>query len=82
MTDGRWQISILMHKEVIDEGAHPGASHRVVKDELILAVAVHRQFARRGDPDRTRVVPENESEPPDTYELHFLDDAGKDVAAL
>lgn len=82
MTDGRWQINILVHKEVIDEGAHPGASHRVVKDELILAVAVHQKFARRGDPDRTRVVPENEPVPPDTYELHFLDETGKDVAAL
>jgi hypothetical protein len=82
MTDGRWQINILVHKEVMNEGAHPGASHRVVKDELILAVAVQRRFARKGDPDRTRVVPENEPVPPDTYELHFLDEAGKDVAAL
>jgi hypothetical protein len=81
-TDGRWQIDILVHKEVMDEGAHPGASHRVVKDELIFAVAVQRRFARKGDPDRTRVVPESESVPPDTYELHFLDEAGKDVAAL
>jgi len=82
MTDGRWQVGILVHKEVMDEGAHPGASHRVVKDELILAVAVQRRFARTGDPDRTRVVPESESAPPETYELHFLDEAGKDVAAL
>jgi hypothetical protein len=82
MTDGRWQIDILVHKEVMDEGAHPGASHRVVKDELILAVAVQRRFARKGDTDRTRVVPDSESVPPDTYELHFLDEAGKDVAAL
>lgn len=82
MTDGRWQINILVHKEVVDESAHPGASHRVAKDELILAVAVQRRFARKGDPDRTRVVPESESVPPDTYELHFLDEAGKDVAAL
>jgi len=82
MTDGRWQISILVHKEVVDESAHPGASHRVVKDELILAVAVQRRFARKGDPDRTKVVPESESVPPDTYELHFLDEAGKDVAVL
>jgi len=82
MTDGRWQIDILVHKEIMDEGAHPGASHRVVKDELIFAVAVQRRFARKGDPDRTRVVPESESVPPDTYELHFLDEAGKDVAVL
>ena len=82
MTDGRWQIGILVHKEVIDESAHPGASHRVVKDELIFAVAVRRRFARKGDPDRTRGVPESESVPPDTYELHFLDEAGKDVATL
>jgi hypothetical protein len=82
MTDGRWQINILVHKEVMDEAAHPGASHRVVKDELILAVAVQRRFARKSDPDRTRVVPESESVRPDTYELHFLDEAGKDVAAL
>lgn len=82
MTDGRWQVDILVHKEVVEESAHPGASHRVVKDELIFAVAVQRRFARKGDPDRTRVVPESESVPPDTYELHFLDEAGKDVAAL
>ena len=82
MTDGRWQISILMHKEVVDENAHPGASHRVVKDELILAVAVQRRFARKGDPDGTRIVPKGESVPADSYELHFLDDAGKDVAIL
>jgi len=82
MTDGRWQIGVLVHKEVMDEGAHPGASHRVVKDELIFAVAVQRRFARKGDPDGTTVVPESESVPPDTYELHFLDEAGKDVAAL
>jgi hypothetical protein len=82
MTDGRWQIGILVHKEVVDEGTHPGASHRVVKDELIVAVAVQRRFARKGGPDRTRVVPEGEFVPPDTYELHFLDEAGKDVAAL
>jgi hypothetical protein len=82
MTDGRWQINILVHKEVMDEDALPGASHRVVKDELILAVAVQRRLARKGDPDRTRVVPENESIPPDTYELHFLDEAGKDVVTL
>ena len=81
MTDGRRQIDILV-KEVMDEGAHSGASHRVVKDELILAVAVQRRFARKGDPNRTRVVPESESAPPDTYDLHFLDEAGKDVAAL
>jgi PAS domain-containing protein len=82
MTDGRWQIVILVRKEVVDESAHPGASHRVVQDEQILAVTVQRRFARKGDPDRTRVVPESESEPPDSYELHFLDEAGKDVAAL
>ena len=82
MTDGRWQIDILVHKEVMDEGTHPGASHRVVKDELIFAVAVQRRFARKGDPDRTRIVPEGESVPPDTYELHFLDEAGKEVATL
>jgi hypothetical protein len=82
MIDGRWQINILVHKEVMDESAHPGASHRVVKDELILAEAVQRRFARKGDPDRTRVVPESESVPPDFCELHFLDEAGKDVAAL
>jgi len=82
MTDGRWQIGILVHKEVMDEGAHPGASHRVVKDELIFAVAVQRRLAGKGDADRTRVVPESESVPPDAYELHFLDEAGKDVAAL
>jgi hypothetical protein len=82
MTDGRWQIDILMHKAVVDESAHPGASHRVVKDELIFAVAVQRRFVRKGDPDRTRIVPESESVPPDTFELHFLDEAGKDVATL
>jgi hypothetical protein len=82
MTDGRWQVGILVHKEVMDESAHPGASHRVVKDELILAVAVQRRFARKGDPDRTRVVPESESVPANTYELHFLDETGKDVATL
>jgi|KBSMisStaDraftv2_1062788.scaffolds.fasta_scaffold02876_13 hypothetical protein len=82
MTGGRWQIDILVHKEVVDESAHPGASHRVVKDELIFAVAVQRRFARKGDPDRTRIVPESESVPPDTYELHFLDEAGKEVATL
>jgi len=82
MTEGRWQVAILAHKEVMDESAHPGASHRVAKDELILAVAVQRRFARKGDPDRTRVVPERESVPPNTYELHFLDETGKDVATL
>ncbi len=82
MIDGRWHIDILMHKEVVDEGAQPGASHRVVKDELIFAVAVQRRFASKGDPDRTRVVPDSESVPPDAYELHFLDEAGKDVASL
>lgn len=82
MTDGRWQVSILVHKEVVDESAHPGTSHRVVEDKLIVAVAVVRRFARKGDADRTRVVPEGESVPPDTYELHFLDEAGKDVATL
>lgn len=81
-TDGRWQIDILVHKEVVGESAYPGASHRVVKDELIFAVAVQRRFARKGDPDRTRVVPESESVPPNAYELHFLDEAGKDVATL
>jgi len=81
MADGR-QVDILVHKEIVDESAHPGASHRVVRDELIFAVAVQRRFARKGDPDRTRVVPESESVPPDTYELHFLDEAGKDVATL
>jgi len=82
MTDGRWQIDVSVHKEIMDDGTHPGPSHRVVKDELILAVAVQRRFARKGAPDRTRVVPESESVPPDTYELHFLDEAGKDVAML
>ena len=82
VTDGRWQIAILVHTEVVDESAHPSASHRVVRDELILAVAVQRRSARKSDPDRTRVVPESESEPPNTYKLHFLDEAGKDVATL
>jgi hypothetical protein len=82
LIDGRWLIDILVHKEAVDESAHPGASHRVVKDELIVAAAVQRRFARKGNPGRTRVVPESESVPPDTYELHFLDEAGKDVAAL
>jgi len=82
VTDGRWQIDILVHKEVVDESAHPGASHRVVKDELIFAVTVQRRFARKGDLDRTRIVPESESVPPDTYELYFLDEAGKEVATL
>lgn len=82
MTDGRWQTNILVHKEVVDEGAHPGSSHRVVKDEMVLAVAVERRLTRKRDPDRMRVVPESESVAPDTYELHFLDEAGKDVAAL
>ena len=82
LTDGRWQIGILVHKEIVDESAHPGASHRVVKDELIFAVAVQRRLARKDDPNRTRAVPESESVPPDFYELHFLDDAGKDAAAL
>lgn len=82
MTDGHWHIDILVHTEVVDEGAHPAASHRVVRDELIPAVAVQRRFARKGDPDRTRVVPESDSAAPDTYELHFLDDSGKDVAVL
>jgi len=82
LIDGHWHVDILVHKEIIDEDALAGASHRVVKDQLILAVAVERRFARKGDPDRTRVVPESESVTPDTYELHFLDEAGNDVAAL
>jgi hypothetical protein len=80
--DAGWRIVILVHKEIVDESAHPAASHRVAKDELILAVAVERRFARKGDPDRTRIVPEGESVPPDAYELHFLDEAGRDVAML
>jgi len=82
LTDGRWQIDILVHKEVVDESAHPAAIHRIAKDKLIVAVAIDRRFACKGDPDRTRVGPQNESLPPDTYELHFLDEAGKDVATL
>lgn len=82
LEDGRWRIGILVHKEVVDESAPPGASHRVVKDELIFAVAVQRRFARKDDSDRTRVVPESETVPPNTCELHFLDEAGDDVAAL
>lgn len=81
-TDGRWQISILVHKEAVDESARPGASHRVTKDELSLAVAVQRRFVRKNDPDRARIVPKSESVSPDSYELHFLDEAGKDVATL
>ena len=82
MTDGRWQIDILVHKEVVDESAPAGASHRVVKDELISAVTIRRRFARNSNPERSRVVPESESVPPDKYELHFLDEAGKEVATL
>jgi hypothetical protein len=82
VTDGRWQIDILVHKEVVDESAPAGASHRVVKDELISAITIQRRFARNSNPDRTGVVPESESVPPDKYELHFLDQASKDVATL
>jgi hypothetical protein len=82
MTDGHWEINILVHKEVVDESAHPGATHRVVKDQLISAVAVQRRFARKGNSDRTTVVPKSESVPPNKYELHFLDETGKDVGAL
>jgi len=82
MTEGRRQISILVREEVVDESAHPGTSHRVVKDELSFAVAVQRRFARKGYPDRTGIVPESESVPPNIYELHFLHETGKHVATL
>lgn len=82
MTDGRWRIDIQVHKEVVDESAPAGASHRVVKDQLFSAVTIQRRFARNNNLDRTEVVPEIESVTPDKYELHFLDEKGKNVATL
>jgi hypothetical protein len=72
---------IHTHRIVVDRSS-PRGSHSIVEDELVVADDVERRLALKGNPDRTKNVPENEAASPDVYELYFDDDFGNNLAVL
>lgn len=76
---GQRQVVIQVRQVLVDRaGAHPPTS----RDSLVTAARVERRFALQGQPDRTKVVPESQDVETDSYELYFLDEAGKVLGIL
>jgi hypothetical protein len=75
------RVMIHTHMIVVDRSS-PRGSHSIVEDELVVADDVERRLALKGNPDRTKNVPENEAASPDVYELYFDDDFGNNLAVL
>ena len=81
-TDDHLEVIIQVHRILADRAPHSGARRPLVEDEILVATDIERRLALEGNLERRTKLPADQGASPDSYELHFSDESGNNVAVL
>jgi hypothetical protein len=79
--DGKWQVTIHVHRTVRDDDA-TASQHRITEKELLVATQVQRVEPTTDDTHLPRVISKDEIRTESKYRLRFVDYGDRTVATL